>query len=133
MLWCQSRYSRRREFGQRLGVQVGFNHTPEVGSEEDTEAPLMEDDIVQSVQGTDGEEADTEQDCGTGLEDSVPRISLRDGLGHAKGFQAALEQHEAFGEEEYSPVQMIVNKIHAHLACHSEEDIRLFKRSSESM
>ena len=31
----------------------------------------MEDDIVPSVQGTDGGEADTEQDCGPGLEDSV--------------------------------------------------------------
>ena len=67
-----------RKFGQCLGVQEGFNYTPEVSSEEDTEAPLTEDIIDQSVQGTDGGEADTEQDCGPSQEDSVPRVSLRE-------------------------------------------------------
>ena len=104
-----------RKFGQCLGVQEGFSYTPEVGSEEDTEAPLTEDNIVQFVQGTNGEEADTKQDCGLSQEDSVSRVSLREGLSHAKVFQAALEQHKAFNEEEYSPVRKIVNKMHAHL------------------
>lgn len=60
---------------------------------------MTEDDIVRLVQGTDCEEADTEQDSGPDREDSVPRVSFREGLSHAEVFLAALEQHEAFSSE----------------------------------
>jgi hypothetical protein len=82
---------------------------------EDTEAPLTEDDIVQLVQGN--EEGDGEcEDSQDHLDSNdSPRVTLKEGIHHGKLLLAALEQHEAFGEEEYAPIRKILNSMHSSL------------------
>ena len=44
-----------------------------------------------------------------------PQVALQEGIHHAHLFLATLEQHEAFGEEEYAPITKIMNRMHTAL------------------
>ena len=66
----------------------------DVDATEETESPLIEDDILQL--GQVDEHVDSLDQLDT---THPPQVALREGIHHAHLFLAPLEQHEAFGEE----------------------------------
>ena len=72
----------------------------DVDATEETEGPLTEDDILQL--GQVDEHVDSLDQLDT---KHPPQVALKEGIHHAHLFLAALEQHEAFGEEEYAPIR----------------------------
>ena len=87
----------------------------DVDTTEETEDLLTKDDILQLILGD--EEGDTEHyNSLDQLDTSQPlQVTLREGIHHAHLFLAALEQHEAFGEEEYAPIRKIMDRMHTTL------------------
>ena len=82
----------------------------DVDATEETESPLTEDDISQL--GQVDEHVDSLDQLDT---THPPQVALKEGIHHAHLFLAPLEQHEAFGEEEYAPIRKIMDRMHTAL------------------
>ena len=98
---------------------------------EETEAPLT-DDILQLVQGNeecDAQDEDSEDHLHT---NDSPRVSIKEGIQHGNLFLAALEQHEAFSEEEYAPIRKIINSMCTTLASSATQKISDFFKPSHT-